>query len=317
MSTPSVSVIIPNFNHSSHLRQRLDTVLNQTYRDFEVIILDDCSNDGSVSVINEYQNHAAVSHVVINTVNSGSPFLQWKRGLDLAQGEWIWFAESDDYASLEFLDTLLNAARGLDNIGLIYCDSVVVNSNDKIEGTFSEHKNKRFATTRWSTDYNNTGLYELEHYVLPAGTINNASAVLFSRKLLLETNPFDRPFRYIGDKYAFVKVLSKSNVLYVAKALNYYRDPFNTKHADKYLFYFYEQFLVFDWALRNLPITDRKRFYSGFHANTKNSLFRGWNKVKLRLYGRLLKYNPTLLVRSCLFNLGEAIRSRRSGLNKD
>ncbi|NJM26392.1 MAG: glycosyltransferase family 2 protein [Bacteroidia bacterium] len=314
MSSPKVSVIVPNFNHRDHLRQRLDTVLNQTYRDFEVIILDDCSTDGSVRVIQDYRSHPLVSHVIVNSKNSGSPFAQWKRGTELARGEWIWFAESDDYASLEFLETMLNSVRQHNDVGLIYCDSVVVNDADKLEGTFSELKNKRFATKRWSTDYSNTGLAELEEYVLPAGTINNASAVLFSRRLLLETNPFDRPLRYIGDKYAFVKVLSRSNVYVCGKGTQLLSRPIQHQARRQIPFYFYEQFLVFDWALRNLPIADRKRFYSGFHSNTKNSLFRGWNRLKLRLYGRLLKQNPALLVRSCLFNLGEAVRSRRSGL---
>src|SRR5690348_15535502 len=87
---PKVSVIIPNYNHADHLQQRIETVLNQTYRDFDVIILDDCSTDGSKEVIEKYRNHPAVKTIVYNDVNSGNPFLQWKKGLDLAGGEWIW-----------------------------------------------------------------------------------------------------------------------------------------------------------------------------------------------------------------------------------
>ena len=51
MRMPLVTVIIPNYNHAKYLRQRIDTVLNQTYTSFEVIILDDCSTDNSKDII--------------------------------------------------------------------------------------------------------------------------------------------------------------------------------------------------------------------------------------------------------------------------
>lgn len=49
-----VSVIVPNYNHSKYLKQRIDSILRQTFHDFELIILDDYSNDGSRSIIDEY-----------------------------------------------------------------------------------------------------------------------------------------------------------------------------------------------------------------------------------------------------------------------
>ena len=71
---PKYSVIIPNYNHSKFLKKRIDSVVNQTYRDFEVIILDDNSKDDSVRIINSYKQNEKISHIIINTVNSGSTF---------------------------------------------------------------------------------------------------------------------------------------------------------------------------------------------------------------------------------------------------
>ena len=51
---PQVSVIVPNYNHAPYLRQRLDSIFNQNFQDFEVIILDDCSTDNSKEIIEEY-----------------------------------------------------------------------------------------------------------------------------------------------------------------------------------------------------------------------------------------------------------------------
>ena len=59
--SPTVSVIIPNYNHAPYLKERIDSVLNQTYQDFEVIILDDCSPDNSVEVIEQYRSNPHVS----------------------------------------------------------------------------------------------------------------------------------------------------------------------------------------------------------------------------------------------------------------
>lgn len=60
---PKVSIIIPNYNHAKYLPQRLESVYNQTYQDFEVILLDDCSNDASVTILNTYAKHPKTSHV--------------------------------------------------------------------------------------------------------------------------------------------------------------------------------------------------------------------------------------------------------------
>ena len=95
---PRVSVIVPSYNHARFLRQRIESILGQSFRDFELILLDDCSTDDSVSILREYESHARLSALVVNAQNSGSPMAQWKRGLDLAAGELIWIAESDDWA---------------------------------------------------------------------------------------------------------------------------------------------------------------------------------------------------------------------------
>src|SRR5260370_20691240 len=94
---PTVSVIIPNYNHARYLRQRIESVLRQTYQDFEVILLDDCSTDDSRSILSSYAGDSRV-RMEFNEVNSGSTFKQWNKGVRLARVEYVWIAESDDYA---------------------------------------------------------------------------------------------------------------------------------------------------------------------------------------------------------------------------
>ena len=99
---PAVSVILPNYNHSSFLKKRIDSIINQSFQDFDIIILDDCSTDCSREIIEEYRSNVNITNIVYNEINSGSTFKQWKKGIELAKGKFIWIAESDDYADESF-----------------------------------------------------------------------------------------------------------------------------------------------------------------------------------------------------------------------
>jgi len=245
----------------------------------------------------------------MNKFNSGSPFTQWKKGIELAKGEWIWIAESDDYADEYFLTKMLQTVEGKVDIGLVYCDSIVVNEFQVTSQTFASMKNDRHFTKRWSSNYYNSGNDEIENYLLPYGTINNTSAVMFKKAILMEIDPFDYPFRYIGDKYVFTKVLSRSAISYLSESLNYYRNPFNTKHVDVIDYYFLEQFIIYDWVYRNLTV-DRKKFFEGFYKNTRSSLFRGWSKERLNIYARVFKVNRYLFFLNVVDNILRPLSER-------
>ena len=126
MIIPLVSVIVPNYNHARYLEQRLDSVFEQTYQNFEVIILDDCSTDDSMEVINRYKDNPHLSQIVVNEQNTGSPFKQWDKGIHLAKGDLIWIAESDDYNELTFLEELISEWNKHKNVVLAFsnlCES--------------------------------------------------------------------------------------------------------------------------------------------------------------------------------------------------
>lgn len=297
MTKSLVSVIIPNYNHARFLSQRVDSVINQTYKALEIIILDDCSRDNSKEVIEKYRAHPLIKQIVYNTLNTGSPFLQWQKGIELAAGEWIWIAESDDYADPYFLETMLSSFSDSHRFGLLYCDSHIV-INDLVQAeTFATKRKAKLHLDHWEGDYTSNGIDEIQDYLLAYGTINNTSAVLFRTEIIRKVNPFDQPFRFMGDKYIFIKVLAISDIGYVNRPLNYYRAAADAKpkHTQYYFDYFYEQFLIFDWVVRNLTSLDEMKFKQALKLNTEVSLI-SMSGNKLKAFFEFYRVNRNLFL---------------------
>lgn len=105
---PRVSVIVPNYNHARFLPERLDSILGQTYRNIDLLVLDDCSTDDSRDVISAYcQRHPDRVRGLFNSTNSGNVFRQWRKGVENTDGELIWICESDDTCEPDFLEQLV------------------------------------------------------------------------------------------------------------------------------------------------------------------------------------------------------------------
>ena len=123
-ATPLVSIIVPNYNHARFLPERLASIRNQTFKDYELIVLDDASSDQSLGVIRA--ELADIPHqLIINEQNSGSPCSQWLKGIEQAQGRYVWIAESDDSCSPDFLDMMVKVMD--QGASLAYCRSQAIN----------------------------------------------------------------------------------------------------------------------------------------------------------------------------------------------
>jgi glycosyltransferase involved in cell wall biosynthesis len=218
---PRVSIIVPSYNHSRYLPRRLASIFEQTFRDYEVLILDDASTDDSLQELIRHHSKPGV-RFVINQCNSGSAFPQWNRGIMLARGQYIWIAESDDVADPRFLQTLVPVMDENPNVGLAYCQSQLVNKQGEVLGTSLDWTHD-LDPTRWQASFVNHGPDEIRSYLVKKNTIPNASAVLARRSVLLETLPVDTSYTLCGDWLHWGKVLLRSDVAYVGEALNQWR----------------------------------------------------------------------------------------------
>ena len=220
---PGVSIIVPNYNHARYLSQRLNSIFDQTYQDFEVILLDDSSSDNSLDILKRYSQRADVQ-ILANDQNSGSPFRQWLRGIDLAKADIWWIAESDDISDPAFLATLLPAFND-PRVKLAYANSHVIDENGAIVGDYlgSDYLTA-LSITRWSTSYKVPAEQEINDALGIKDTILNVSAVLFRR---YEMDPLVRSTLHemesSGDWYFIVQAIKGGEVYYDARKLNYHR----------------------------------------------------------------------------------------------
>jgi len=221
MAVPKVSVIVPNYNHARFLGRRLESVLGQTYRDFELIYLDDASTDDSAAVFARFAADPRV-RAVLNERNGGSPFKQWNKGVREARGEYVWIAEADDFADPRLLEVLVDRLDQNPNVGVAYCQSLTVDEHDAVQFNVAEtvaHLDPR----RWAADFINDGRDECRRTLIFQCTIPNASAVLFRREVYERAGYADESLRLAGDWMLWARMLLLSDVAFVAEPLNRFR----------------------------------------------------------------------------------------------
>lgn len=212
MNHPLVSVIVPNYNHAPFLDERINSILGQTYDNYELIILDDKSTDNSIDIINRYKNCLSVSCIEVNEENSGSPFKQWWKGFEHAKGELIWIAESDDSCEKEFLSTLVEEFENDKECVLAFCRSIRVD----IQGG-------RLGEDGFPNDFNIDGQFFVKNKLSRYNYIVNASSAVFSKEVLLDIDSTYTSFRGCGDWVFWIEVASRGHVSFVNQPLNYFR----------------------------------------------------------------------------------------------
>jgi glycosyltransferase involved in cell wall biosynthesis len=221
MSTPCVTVIVPNYNHARFLPKRLESIFKQTYQDFDLILLDDCSTDESREILSQHANDPRVQ-IEFNQKNSGCPFKQWNKGVRLARGRYVWIAESDDYADERFLERLVSVLDSDAGVAIAYCRSWEIDDEGRIKA-FVDTDGRYMDATRWSHDFALMDVAERKDFFRYTNPIANASAGVFRKEIYDRVGGADESFRVCGDWKLWASMAAAGTIAYVAEALNYYR----------------------------------------------------------------------------------------------
>ncbi len=285
-----ISVIVPNYCHAQYLEQRLRSIFTQTHLPDEIIFLDDASPDDSVEVARRMAELSPVPmRIVVNPENNGSTFLQWMKGLELATGDLVWFAESDDSCHPEFLERLVPEFYDPE-VSLAYCQSALIGTKgQRLADTFLAHTDD-ISMTRWRSRYKATAAEEVELALSQKNTIPNASAVLFRRPDRLDFADELEQLRFAGDWLFYALLNRAGKIVYLPDVLNLYRRHEQTvsHHAVRGDTYVVETLYVKARVFETYPVS--RNAIAGSLA--RSVLEYGWLTQQFQLDRPCLTANP-------------------------
>ncbi|WER09563.1 glycoside hydrolase family 99-like domain-containing protein [Rhodobacter capsulatus] len=224
---PRVTVVVPNYNYGRYIEDRLQSVLAQDFPIYEIIVLDDRSTDDSLECIRAFAARCERPiRIVPNAVNSGNVFRQWIKGLDLAQGDYVWIAEADDLAEPDFLST---AMRGFEKPGTVlsYTDSAQIDENGTPLAANYRYYTDKISPTHWAQNYCRDGAEEISEVLYLKNTIPNASGVVMAagalKSVLTEHRAELESVRFVGDWLVYLWLLERGGIAFNTASKNIHR----------------------------------------------------------------------------------------------
>jgi len=205
---PKVSVIVPCYNSSNFIKRTINSVLFQTFKDWELILVDDCSIDNTVEIIEEYVKRDPRIKLFKTEKNSGGPAHPKNVGLKEAKGEYIAFLDHDDEWLPEKLEKQLEVFEKSDNprLGLVTCSSFLVDRDNKVIGKIST-KNKK----------------EIFPEILIRNPIHSNSSVLIKKEVLKLVGERDENLKYSEDYDMWIRIAKQYDFFFIEKPLFNYR----------------------------------------------------------------------------------------------
>jgi len=247
---PLVSVVIPSYNYASYLDKRIESILNQTYQNLEIIVIDDCSTDNSVEVLQKYAPHPRVT-LVVREQNGG-----WisanNQGVELAKGEYVLFAQCDDVCDLTMIGRLVESMQSHPSAGIAFCRSLLVDEEgnslgedyDDLEPAFKETCKSDALITQ----------HQMAMFLFNACVIPNLSAALIRKECFQDVGNFSHDYQVCSDWDWYFRIVKQYDVTYVASSLNHFMQHEATIRSSTKSRIIFEEYLRL--LLSNLKITD-------------------------------------------------------------
>ena len=213
-----VSIITASYNYEDYIKDTIESVINQTYENWELIIVDDGSTDNSVEVIKSYceQDNRIKLYQHENGLNRGLPETL-KLGISKANGEWISFLESDDKYMPEYLEEKIKVIENNPETEFIYSDFESFEGKGVDKTDFHKYFRRKYRKSDLSLD------------LLKQNWICTFSIVML-RKELIDGCDFNTPIPALLDWWLWVQISQKTKFYYLDKKLTMWRI-----HSDSYI----------------------------------------------------------------------------------
>lgn len=205
MNEKLISIAMCSYNGEKYIKEQLDSIVNQTYKNIEIIITDDCSNDNTVKIIQEYQKNDTRIKLHQNKTNLG--FLKnFEYTISLCTGDYIALADQDDVWKKQKLKTFIENIK--DNV-LIYSDAIIIDKDSNEVGA------EFIRPGNYLCDGSCNKLFFLINVV-------SGNTLMFKRELIQYILPIPKNITYHDSWIAFV-ASTYGTITYTTEAMTYYR----------------------------------------------------------------------------------------------
>lgn len=275
-----VSVIIPTYNRAQYIERAITSVLNQTYKDFEIIVVDD--NDPETEArkaleekMMKYKNNSKIKYLQHPKNMNGA--VARNTGIKEAKGEYITFLDDDDYFISNRLEKMVNSLEKRKDYSAAYSSTIVTN-NKKIIGNSIAEKSGKMKN-------------ELLKGTFSFGTGSN---MFFRAETIKNINGFDESFKRHQDIETMIRFFDIGKLLAVKEYLvvKTQDDRSNEPNMKKYIEIKKNYFKAFDKDIANLNDDDKSQFYKRNFLELAEASIRSRDKENYKKFiGQAKKYN--------------------------
>ena len=207
-----VTVIMPCYNQAAYARESIESVLNQTYKNLELLLIDNFSTDGTCEIIKEYAKKDSRVHAIYHEKNMGFEY-SFNEGMEKATGEFISFTSSDDYWYPKKIEKQLDVLEKNPEYDVVHTDAQIIDGQGKkCKMTMREYY--YLEPKKATGDIFRT---------LSKKNICCCSSMFFRRKCLETYSKFDPVFKIVHDWWFNIKLSQKHKFFYIPGVLVDYR----------------------------------------------------------------------------------------------
>lgn len=290
-----ISVIVPNYNYEEFLPVRLNSIINQTIKPKEIILLDDVSTDNSVEVASKILQKAKkkykINYKIIENEKNNGCFKQWLKGIKEAKYPYLWIAEADDYAQENFIEELLPTFDDK-KVVLSYVQSKVIDENCKVVDYRYTCYIDDLSETKWKKSFVDDGEKQVKEYFSIKNIIPNASSTIIRKSATEGLETILKNYNVIGDWIAYIYIISKGKIAYCNKKLNGHRRHSNSIIAKqeksnnfieeilKIKKYVLENYSLNDKQINKIILSIEEIEYYYYRILNDGKLNKLWNEIK-------------------------------------
>lgn len=214
IDVPKISIIIPAYNAEQYISEAIQSVINQSYKNWELIIIDDGSSDETARTVKSFISNEKIKYYYQNNAGVSSAR---NKGIDFAQGKYLAFLDSDDLFANDNIYEKINYLSSNKDVGLVHGDVRLIDEKSILLNSFEIGKEGNV----------------LDDLLLWNGcTIPAPSSILIRKEILDIIGRWDEELSTAADQELFFRIASKYKIGRIPKILTYYRIHKKNMHSN-------------------------------------------------------------------------------------